>query len=79
MIYDYNLETHSMNKLINNYENHWNEDIHMLSQLVISKLLNYDKNLINLLDEKKQKILQSMNFSAIDDGLWEYKFDLKAD
>jgi hypothetical protein len=79
MVYDYNLETHIMNKLIYNHQNHWSEEINMLSRLVISKFMNYDKNLKNLLEVKKQEILEKMSFTNLNDDLWNYKYDLKAD
>jgi hypothetical protein len=79
MIYEYNLESHTMKKLINNHQQHWSEEINMLSKLVISKMLSYDKNLINLLDAKNQEILEKMSFTNLNDDLWNYRYDLKAD
>jgi hypothetical protein len=79
MVYDYNLETHTMNKLINNHLQHWSEEIIEISRLAISKMVNYDKNLINLLEPKKREILEKMNFSNLNDDLWNYRYDLKAD
>ena len=61
-------------RLIINMKEHWSEEIGLLSKLVISRLVSYDKEMLN-----RRAELREINLSSLNEELWNFRFDLKAD
>ncbi len=72
--FTYKLEDKIIDKLISNMKEHWSEEIGLLSKLVISRLVTHDKDLLNRREE-----LRDINLSSLNEELWNFRFDLKAD
>jgi hypothetical protein len=72
--FSFKLEDKIIDKLICNMKEHWSEEIGLLSKLVISRLIAYDNELINRREE-----LRDVNLSSLNEDLWNFRFDLKAD
>jgi hypothetical protein len=72
--FTYKLEDKIIDRLICNMKEHWSEEIGLLSKLAVSRLIAYDKELIN-----KREELKEINLSSLNEELWNFRFDLKAD
>ena len=67
-------------KLISNLENHWSQEIKIISKIVINKLIKRDENILKNLNEKEKKIFESFNYDVNDsEDIWDIHFNLKGD
>ena len=67
-------------KLINNLENHWSQEIKIISKIVINKLMKKDENILNKLSEKEKEIFDNFNYDVNDsEDIWDIHFNLKGD
>ena len=67
-------------KLINNIENHWSQEIKIISKIVINKLIKRDENILKNLSEKEKQIFDSFNYDVNDsEDIWDIHFNLKGD
>ena len=55
-------------------------EIKIISKLVLSKLENFDKKILDRIDHDTKEFILSLNLSNISEELWDgLKFELKAD
>ena len=67
-------------KLINNLENHWSQEIKIISKIVINKLIKKDENILKNLSQKDKEIFDSFNYDVNDtEEIWDIHFNLKGD
>ena len=67
-------------RLINNIENHWSQEIKIISKIVINKLIKRDENILKNLSEKEKQIFDSFNYDVNDsEDIWDIHFNLKGD
>ena len=79
-LYKYNLHLKLIHKLINNLENHWSQEIKIISKIVINKLIKKDENILNNLTDKDKEIIDSFNYDVNDtEEIWDIHFNLKGD
>ena len=79
-LYKFNIQMKFIRKLINNLENHWSQEIKIISKIVINKLMKKDENILNNLSEKEKEIFDSFNYDVNDsEDIWDIHFNLKGD
>ena len=79
-LYKFNTCIKFVKKLINNLENHWSQEIKIISKIVINKLIKKDDNILKNLSEKEKEIFDSFNYDVNDsEDIWDIHFNLKGD
>ena len=79
-LYKFNIQMKFIRKLINNLENHWSQEIKIISKIVINKLMKKDENILNNLSEKEKEIFDNFNYDVNDsEDIWDIHFNLKGD
>ena len=79
-LYKFNIQMKFIRKLINNLENHWSQEIKIISKIVINKLMKKDENILNKLSEKEKEIFDNFNYDVNDsEDIWDIHFNLKGD
>ena len=79
-LYKFNIYMKFIEKLINNLENHWSQEIKIISKIVINKLIKKDENILKNLNEKDKEIIDSFNYDVNDtEEIWDIHFNLKGD
>ena len=79
-LYKFNIYMKFIKKLINNLENHWSQEIKIISKIVINKLMKKDENILNKLSEKEKEIFDNFNYDVNDsEDIWDIHFNLKGD
>jgi hypothetical protein len=79
-LYKYNIQMKFIRKLINNLENHWSQEIKIISKIVINKLIKKDENILKNLSQKDKEIFDSFNYDVNDsEEIWDIHFNLKGD
>ena len=79
-LYKYNLHFKLIHKLINNLENHWSQEIKIISKIVINKLMKKDENILKNLSDKDKEVIDSFNYDVNDtEEIWDIHFNLKGD
>ena len=80
LLYKYNLEHVFLSKLVENIENHWSQEIKIISRIVISKIAKRDENILMLLNENEKKIVNEFKFDINEsEDIWDIHFNLKGD
>lgn len=74
------LDSKLIDNLIHNIRFHWSQDIKMISNLVIIKVISsFPETLGNLSEENKKYIQAINNLKAQNEDIWDIQFNLKAD
>jgi len=74
------LDSKLIDNLIFNIKFHWSQDIKMISNLVIIKVISTFPEIICNLSEENTKYIQAINNQkAQSDDIWDIQFNLKAD
>lgn len=74
------LDSKLIENLIYNIRFHWSQDIKMISNLVIIKVIStFPEILTNLSEENKNYIQAINNIKAQNEDIWDIRFNLKAD
>ena len=69
-----------LSKLVENIENHWSQEIKIISRIVISRLSKRDEKLLNNLSEAEKKIIDDFKFDINEsEDIWDIQFNLKGD
>ena len=69
-----------LSKLVENIENHWSQEIKIISRIVISRLSKRDEKLSNNLSETEKKIIDDFKFDINEsEDIWDIQFNLKGD
>jgi hypothetical protein len=79
-LYKSNLQLSFLSKLVENIENHWSQEIKIISRIVISRLSKRDEKLLNNLSETEKKIIDDFKFDINEsEDIWDIQFNLKGD
>ena len=79
-LYKSNLQLSFLSKLVENIENHWSQEIKIISRIVISRLSKRDEKLLNNLSEAEKKIIDDFKFDINEsEDIWDIQFNLKGD
>lgn len=75
------LDNKLIENLIYNVKYHWSQDIKMISNLVIMKIISYSPDIISNLSEETKKLIQVINnnINTEKEDVWDIHFNLKAD
>ena len=65
--------------LIENIKSHWSDEINLISKLVISRLVENDKDFLNEVDVEDRIFILGLNLAEYKEEMWGVHFDLKAD
>ena len=69
-----------IDNLIYNIKFHWSQDIKMISNLVIIKIISTFPEILSNLSEEKKKFIQAINNIKVqNEDIWDIQFNLKAD
>ena len=80
LINKYNLHRDFLSKLVDNIENHWSQEIKIISRIVISKMTKRDEKILFLLNDKEKKIINDFKFDiTASEDIWDIHFNLKGD
>ncbi len=70
---------HIAGSLVKNIDSHWNDEIKIISKLVISKLIKYDDNFLRKIEPVDRKFIASLDLSEYSEEMWGVHFDLKGE
>lgn len=74
------LDSKLIDNLISNIKFHWSQDIKMISNLVIIKIISSFSEILSNLSEENKKIIQAINnINTQNEDIWNIQFNLKAD
>jgi hypothetical protein len=79
-LYKANLQISFLSQLVQNIENHWSQEIKIISRIVISRLSKRDDKLLSNLSEKELKVIEDFKFDITEsEDIWDIQFNLKVD
>ena len=79
-LYKANLQLSFLSQLVQNIENHWSQEIKIISRIVISRLSKRDEKLLSNLSEKELKVIEDFKFDITEsEDIWDIQFNLKVD